>query len=313
MLFINENLRNLRKGKGITQEEAAEMLGVSPQSVSKWERGDTMPDITLLPALSNLYEVTVDALIGMDKINNLQTRNAMFTTAHNHLRNGNIGTAVQNLSEALRTFPNDEGIMSSLAIALAIEGDPDKLSQAVSLCERVLINHQGEMVHHTTRAALCFIYMKVNEKEKAIEAARKLPHLRESRESVLAQLDKEPTNDEIDSYLKFIAIGETDEQDIIEIDFGSDMIAVCTEHNLLGKIELLRKELNAPKTNEGLCKLPHIRIRDKAELASNKLRVRHYADYLIDKNYADCADAADEIIEVLRKLALTNIARLTHK
>ena len=35
----------------------AEMIGVSPQSVSKWERGDTYPDITLLPALANLFKV----------------------------------------------------------------------------------------------------------------------------------------------------------------------------------------------------------------------------------------------------------------
>jgi transcriptional regulator with XRE-family HTH domain len=69
MLFISENLRKLRKGKDLTQEEAAEILNVSPQSVSKWERGETLPDITLLPSLANLYKVTVDTLIGMDKIN----------------------------------------------------------------------------------------------------------------------------------------------------------------------------------------------------------------------------------------------------
>ena len=84
MLYIAENLRALRKGKDFTQEEVAEILNVSPQSVSKWERGDTLPDITLLPALANLYKVTVDALIGMDKINDQQTRNAVFTAAHNH-------------------------------------------------------------------------------------------------------------------------------------------------------------------------------------------------------------------------------------
>ena len=41
----------------LTQEDIAEMLRVSPQSVSKWERGDTYPDITLLPALANLFKV----------------------------------------------------------------------------------------------------------------------------------------------------------------------------------------------------------------------------------------------------------------
>jgi transcriptional regulator with XRE-family HTH domain len=73
MLYLAENLKSLRKGKDLTQEEVAEILGVSPQSVSKWERGDTYPDITLLPALANYYETSVDALIGMNRINDAQT------------------------------------------------------------------------------------------------------------------------------------------------------------------------------------------------------------------------------------------------
>jgi len=313
MLYIAENLRALRKGKDLTQEDAAEMLNVSPQSVSKWERGDTLPDITLLPALANLYKVTIDALVGMDKINDQQTRNAVFTSAHNHLRNGERDAAVDVYSEALSTFPNDEGIMSDLAMSLALGDDPDKLSKAIVLCERVLSNGQVGKVHHTTRAALCFIYMKANEKDKAIEAAQKLPHVRESRESILVQLEKKPTSDEINSYLKFIAIGEMDEQDIIEIDFGVNMIPVCSEHDLLGKIEALRVEFDAPTTNEGLRKLPEIRIRDKFELAPDRLRVRRYADYLIDKEFSDCADAANEVAEVLRKMAQENIAMISQQ
>ena len=87
------------------------------------------------------------------------------------------------------------------------------------------------------------------------------------------------------------------------------MVAVCSENDLLGKIETLRIEFDAPKTNEGLRKLPQIRIRDKVELASDRLRVRRYSDYLLDKEFSDCAEAANEIIDVLRKMMRTNIAK----
>jgi len=214
MLFIAGNLKTLRKRKDLTQEEVAEMLNVSPQSVSKWERGDTLPDITLLPALANLYKVTVDTLIGMDKINDRQTRNAVFTTAHNHWRNGDITATIEAYSEALKTFPNDEGIMSDMAMALALDGDRVKLSRAVSLCERVLSDNQGDKVHHTTRAALCFIYLKAGEKEKALAVARRLPHVRESREIILEQVEKDLSVEEIDSYIRFISIGENDPADV---------------------------------------------------------------------------------------------------
>ena len=60
-VFAN-NLRRLRQSKGYTQEQVADHLGVSPQSVSRWECGATFPDILLLPAIAEHYCVTVDDL-----------------------------------------------------------------------------------------------------------------------------------------------------------------------------------------------------------------------------------------------------------
>jgi len=305
-MYISENLKSLRKGKDYTQEDAADMLGVSAQSVSKWERGETMPDISLLPALANLYKVSVDALLGMDKINDRQTRDAVFATGHDHLRDGNIDAAVNAYSEALKIFPNDMGFMSDLAISLALSGDPEKLARAVVLCERVLSESPGDKVHHTTRAALCFIYLKAGEKEKAETAARSLPHIRESRETILSQIDNTPTINSIDSYLKFIAIGEGDQQDIIEIDFGMSMIPVCEEHDLHGKIGLLRDEIDARMTKKGFRILPQIRIRDNAALAPTRIRLRYYADFMLDKEYEDPVEAVADIIDSLRKIANGN-------
>ena len=64
MFNLSENLKALRVSRGFTQEQAAELLGVSKQSVSRWENGVTFPDITLLPALASFYETTVDDLLG---------------------------------------------------------------------------------------------------------------------------------------------------------------------------------------------------------------------------------------------------------
>ena len=68
MIYLSEQLRALRRARDLTQEEVASALHVSPQSVSKWERGESYPDIELLPALANFYETSVDALIGMDRV-----------------------------------------------------------------------------------------------------------------------------------------------------------------------------------------------------------------------------------------------------
>lgn len=210
MLYIAENLRSLRSRMEFTQEDVAQMLHVSAQSVSKWERGDTYPDITLLPALANLFKTSIDALVGMERINDAQARSTIFQTEHAYLQSGDHIRAAEVLEGALKTFPNDAGMMSDLALALSFHNDPEKLERSMMLCERVLNGNSTERVRHTTRAALCFIHLKRGDKDKAIAAARDLPHVRESREEILAQLEKDLTKPQIDAYLKFIALGEKD-------------------------------------------------------------------------------------------------------
>lgn len=62
MTVFSQNLKRLRLAKKLTQEQAAEALGVSAQSVSRWECGSTLPDVTMLPAIARLYCVSIDDL-----------------------------------------------------------------------------------------------------------------------------------------------------------------------------------------------------------------------------------------------------------
>ena len=60
------NLSTLRKKKGWTQLELAERLNYSDKAVSKWERGESLPDVVILKQISELFEVTVDYLLVRD-------------------------------------------------------------------------------------------------------------------------------------------------------------------------------------------------------------------------------------------------------
>ena len=62
-MTIGKRIALLRKEKGMTQEDLANAMGVSPQAVSKWENDQTCPDISALPKLSKLLGVTVDELL----------------------------------------------------------------------------------------------------------------------------------------------------------------------------------------------------------------------------------------------------------
>ena len=69
---IGANIKFFRKSKDLTQEELAEQLNVTVSAVSQWESEKTMPDITLLPKLSMIFEVSVDELLGVSDEKNAQ-------------------------------------------------------------------------------------------------------------------------------------------------------------------------------------------------------------------------------------------------
>ena len=64
-MTFGERIKEYRKNIGFTQSKLAERLGISEQSVSKWETGVTMPDITMLVPLSSVLGVSVDSLLGV--------------------------------------------------------------------------------------------------------------------------------------------------------------------------------------------------------------------------------------------------------
>ena len=68
LVKIGKYIAEKRKALGLTQRQVAEQLGMSDKSVSKWERDEGCPDITLLPAIASYYDVSIDDLLGVGKI-----------------------------------------------------------------------------------------------------------------------------------------------------------------------------------------------------------------------------------------------------
>ena len=64
-MSIGKRIMTLRKGKGLTQEQLAERVSVSPQAVSKWENDVSCPDIAIIPKLAEVLGVSTDELLGV--------------------------------------------------------------------------------------------------------------------------------------------------------------------------------------------------------------------------------------------------------
>ena len=105
---VSATIRRLRRERGLTQEALAQAVGVSPQAISKWETGQTMPDITLLLPISKVLGIGVNELLGGDRRKELEER---FQKA---IPFGEELTLLVSL-DALKEFPDDETFRYRLA------------------------------------------------------------------------------------------------------------------------------------------------------------------------------------------------------
>lgn len=207
MNYLAENLRRLRKAADMTQEEIAEALSVSPQTVSKWERQETLPDISMLPALANLFKVTTDHLLGMEMINHKNAISSVFTTGHYFIRIGDRKAAAAVYEEGLKLHPGDNGMLCDLAMVLAMEEDEESLARAEAMLRKVTETDTGK-TGYTARAALCYLLEKRGKNADALLVSKQLPHQRESREVIVSDLQAGLDRDSLNGHIRYICLGE---------------------------------------------------------------------------------------------------------
>ena len=189
-IHIAENLKRLRKERGLTQEALAEFVGVSYQAVSKWERGDGYPDITLLPVIANFFGVTLDDLVGMNEIQNKEKYDEFNLRAGELASQGKIGEAIGTLREALKVFPSDYHFMAELASYLNGYGKTKEERQAngeeaIRLSERILEYCTDTKIRNNVQANICYAMKRYGDKEKARKMAESLPNYYKTAQLVL--------------------------------------------------------------------------------------------------------------------------------
>ncbi len=205
MLYLADNIRKYRLEKDLTQEDVADYLNITPQSVSKWERGETYPDITLLPALANIFETSIDLLIGMDGVRSAEAQFQIHAKANDHLRSNQFDMAEKVYRDALLIYPNKPGFILGLASVLALQGQTE---EAIALTEKGLPLSQNEKQKATMRATLCFLYAKTGQTDRAAKLASELPHTRESREAIYPLVTSDDYADSFDDNIRVIILGE---------------------------------------------------------------------------------------------------------
>lgn len=144
---IGEKIRRLRREKGVTQEQLAESVGVTCAAVSRWERSEAYPDITLLGPLAYYFGVSTDELLGY---NAAKTEQEIEDTLAEYTKLcvnvGETGSR-EYITAAFRRFPNDWRIMNAYMWNIGgnyADNDPAVLREHAEefreLCRRTLEN-----------------------------------------------------------------------------------------------------------------------------------------------------------------------------
>lgn len=185
---INEIIREHRLASGLTQEQVARYLGITPPAVNKWEKGVSYPDITLLPALARVLGTDLNTLLSFQDDLSQQEIALFLNHLSELLDSGDFSCVYQAAEDKIREFPTCYPLI--LNAALFLEG-------ALTMSPNVEHAEQYEQqIEALYRLALKSQDIKVQNQAKSILISRLMK--RKAYEEAQGLLDSLPDRDPVD-------------------------------------------------------------------------------------------------------------------
>lgn len=178
-LSLSENIGRLRKERSMTQEQLAEALGVTAAAVSKWERGAAMPELNLIAEMADLFEVSIDALIGYRFRNN--DRQAVVARLRQYSHERDNEDAYADIEKSLKRYPNCfEVVYYSARIYRMrgfIQGNSEYTKRALTLYRQACLligqNTDPEISEISIRNEIAAGYLALGEYGRGLEMLKR--------------------------------------------------------------------------------------------------------------------------------------------
>ncbi len=196
-LNIGETIKRLRKEKEITQEEFSEILGVSCQSVSRWENNSCYPDIELIPVIAEFFGITTDTLMGIDNAAEKRAVEQYKSDFQEAISRGAIGECISISRKAVAEYPNNYILLNQLMYSLFVSGDdsadiPDWKEnmekydgEIVALGERIIKYCPDTGIRLEATARLAFQHCEMGRKETGRALYETMPSMTVCREQAI--------------------------------------------------------------------------------------------------------------------------------
>lgn len=231
-LSLGKKIRELRKARGVTQEELANALGISFQAISKWETGIALPDVTMTPAIARYFGVTMDTLFDFDLREMSEKVDRICHEAWKY-RDAEPEKARAILHDGLRQYPDNDILLNNLLYTYDPDTNPNDV---IDLAARLVEKTDQADVRYDAARFLAYAYRAKGDEKSALAAIEQIPEIYFSKLSELA----------------FVASGETkrtaaDKEKWISFERTLDMMAKLAEvYEESGKIDdAIRETENA--------------------------------------------------------------------
>ena len=177
-LAIADNIRTFRKQKSMTQEQLAEMLGVTVGAVYKWESGQSLPELNMIVELADFFDTSVDVLLGYEMKDN---RLSSTLSRLRGYRQNNDQSGLAEAEKALRKYPNNFEVVNESAVLYGVLGmgskDKKLMNRSLELLNKEILllpqNTNPQVSEFTIYGLMANIYACMNEPEKSIELMKK--------------------------------------------------------------------------------------------------------------------------------------------
>lgn len=163
-IYLGENIKRLRREKELTQETLAEFLGVTFQSVSNWERGESYPDITMLPVIAGFFKVSVDALLGVNKAED-EAEIIKELEAYDNLSDEKLKQEI--IDRLKEKFPNDFRVLLRYMTCLVHfkEKSVEIVAKIIAIYENIKQNCSNDRIRISAKRHIAELYKELSLRE----------------------------------------------------------------------------------------------------------------------------------------------------